>query len=739
MGIINPIHKAPYTDFHDLNLDWIIEVLNEFNNKLTDFVSLATIKYADPIQWDITSQYEANTVVVDSRGNAYLSVRPVPSGVSLDRTEFWTKIGNFDVLWADVKRAITPNDEDHSPAATADRAVNDLVWVNGSLVRVTKAITAGDAYVPGSNCVSSSTNEVLHYLITAFNEGLSAEQTARENADKQLQTAIDTEKQNREDADNQLQTAIDTEKQNREDADNQLQTAIDAEKTARKNADNQLQTAIDAEKTTRKNADNQLQNSINQMQTYVSAPGAGIKANDQSAAAQNTSTLQQLLDAGKTVYFPSGTYYMSAALYMKRGCGLVGENMRDTALVWITACNGIFYDLEYKAPHTYDDIYFTIRIESMALYGVGATKGAGSGIYIRNKTWMVTANQNHEEYRKIKGDSYALECRNSVIRDVIVSGWGIGINSSYYIAYVSIINAFVDTCDLGIDAKFSDSELCNIVVTFCYNGVLCETEANKWCNLAIKMNGWRESYDSTHTITGSRGLHLYGAKRELFCNTEVQECYANGVIVENMSNNIVFSGLLLDANGFKVPVGTEANNIGIQILNGCYNIRGTILATNKNTVKSQRTGIYISDDCGNTDFQYAEYDQQISAWSFGRNTCRSITTAKINNITKLTAANFTNGVDASFASFDGRYLHVAIHGYFSTNVPKGTKFSVASAFGDIPFAALPGNVYRDMYLYNSTDNALVPATYDNTTASVIIQAPVSTAKQINCEVTFDML
>ena len=718
---INPIHKAPYTNFHDLNLDWIIEVLNEFNTKLTNFVSLATIKYADPILWDITSQYEANTVVVDSKGNAYLSVKPVPSGVSLDRTEFWTKIGNFDELWADVKKAITPIDEGHSTTATAARAVNDLVWVNGSLVRVTRAMNAGDAYVPGSNCVSSSTNEVLHYLITALNDGLSAEKQAREDADSNLQTAIDTEKQAREDADSNLQTAIDTEKQAREDADSNLQTAIDTEKQAREDADTQLQ------------------NSINQMQTYVSAPGAGIKANDQSAAAKNTSTLQALLDDGKTVYFPSGTYYMSDALYMKRGCGIIGENMRDTALIWTTASNGIIYDLEYKAPNTYDDIYFTIRIESLALYGVGATHGAGSGIYIRNKTWMVTANQNHEEYRKIKGDSYALECRNSVIRDVIVSGWGIGINSSLYIAYVSIINAFVDTCDLGIDAKFSDSELCNIVVTFCYNGVLCETEANKWCNLAIKMNGWRESYDATHTITGSIALHLYHAKRELFCNTEVQESYANGVVVEQTSNNIVFSGLLLDANGFKVPVGAEANNIGIQLLGGCYNIRGTIIATNKNDVKCQRVGIYVSPDCGNIDLQYAEYEQQISAWTLGRNTCRSITTAKINNITKITATSFTNGADASYASFDGRHLHIAIHGYFIADVPTDTKFSVAPAFGDIPFADLPGNVYRDMYLYNSTNNALVPACYDNTTASVIIKAPVATGKQINCEITFDML
>ena len=718
---INPIHRAPYTNFHDLNLDWIMDELNEFNTKLTNFVSLATIKYANPLQWDITSQYEANTVVVDSHGNAYLSVQPVPSGVSLDRTEFWTKIGNFDELCADVKRAITPNDEGHSPTATAARAVNDLVWVNGSLVRVTKAMNAGDAYVPGSNCVSSSTNEVLHYLINAFNEGLSAEQTAREDADNKLQTAINTEKQAREDADSDLQTAIDTEKQAREDADSDLQTAIDTEKQAREDADTQLQ------------------NSINQMQTYISAPGAGIKANDQSAAAQNTSTLQQLLDAGHTVYFPSGTYYMSDTLYMKRGCGIIGENMRNTAIIWITASDGIIYDLEYKAPNTYDDIYFTIRIESLALYGVGATNGAGSGIYIRNKTWMITANQNHEEYRKIKGDSYALECRNSAIRDIIVSGWSIGINSSLYIAYVSIINAFVDTCDLGIDAKFSDSELCNIVVTFCYKGVLCEAEANKWCNLAIKMNGWRASYDDSHTITGSIALHLYHAKRELFCNTEVQESYANGVVVEQTSNNIVFSGLLLDANGFKVPVGAETNNIGIQLLGGCYNIRGTILATNKNTVKCQRVGIYVSPDCGNIDFQYAEYDQQISAWTLGRPTCRSITTAKINNITKLTATDFTNGADASFASFDGRHLHIAIHGYFIANVPKGTKFSVAPAFGDIPFADLPGNVYRDIYLYNSTDNVLVPASYDNTTASVVINAPVNTGKQINCELTFDML
>lgn len=186
MSIIYPIHKAPYTNFHDLNLDWIIDTLNDFNDRLTNFVSLATIKYADPILWDITSQYEANTVVVDSQGHAYLSVRPVPSGVSLDRTEYWTKIGNFDELFANVKKAITPNDEGHSTTATAARAVDDLVWVNGALVRITRAMSAGDAYVQGSNCVTSSTNEILHYLLAA----LATEKQAREDADTQLQNSV---------------------------------------------------------------------------------------------------------------------------------------------------------------------------------------------------------------------------------------------------------------------------------------------------------------------------------------------------------------------------------------------------------------------------------------------------------------------------------------------------------------------------------------------------------------------
>lgn len=48
----------PYTNFHDLNLDWIVQELEKLTGDVRDFISINAIKYADPIQWDITRQYE---------------------------------------------------------------------------------------------------------------------------------------------------------------------------------------------------------------------------------------------------------------------------------------------------------------------------------------------------------------------------------------------------------------------------------------------------------------------------------------------------------------------------------------------------------------------------------------------------------------------------------------------------------------------------------------------------------
>lgn len=138
--------RWPYTNFHELNLDWILETLKKQDAAIADFISLNSITYADPLQWDITRQYPKNQVVLDTNGDGYLSVQPVPVGVEIDNADYWTKIGNFSELWSTVKLAITAADEGLKTTASADRASGDLVWLNNTLYVCTTAITRGTEY-----------------------------------------------------------------------------------------------------------------------------------------------------------------------------------------------------------------------------------------------------------------------------------------------------------------------------------------------------------------------------------------------------------------------------------------------------------------------------------------------------------------------------------------------------------------------------------------------------------------
>lgn len=147
--------RWPYTDYHNLNLDWILETLKKQDAAIADFISLNSITYANPLQWDITRQYPKNQVVLDTNGDGYLSVQPVPVGVEIDNTDYWTKIGNFSELWSTVKLAITAADEGLKTTASADRASGELVWLNNTLYVCTTAITRGTEY--GTNNTEKTT------------------------------------------------------------------------------------------------------------------------------------------------------------------------------------------------------------------------------------------------------------------------------------------------------------------------------------------------------------------------------------------------------------------------------------------------------------------------------------------------------------------------------------------------------------------------------------------------------
>lgn len=146
---------------YQYDIGWLVDKLLSFETELNTAIDLKTIHYADPIQWDITTQYSPNTVVVDPKtGTAYMSKVPVPAGVLLTNTDYWVVIFNYQRVYDKIMSGVAFNDKDNLNASK-DLLVNDLVWYGGDLYRCTRAIPQGTTYLPGTNLTSTTIADCL--------------------------------------------------------------------------------------------------------------------------------------------------------------------------------------------------------------------------------------------------------------------------------------------------------------------------------------------------------------------------------------------------------------------------------------------------------------------------------------------------------------------------------------------------------------------------------------------------
>lgn len=151
----------PYTNFHELNQDWILSILKKFENELKQAIDYKTIHYADPLQWNITTQYAPNTVVVDENtGIAYISKDAVPSGILLSDKNYWMVIFDYQKIYNKIMSGVAFNEQDNE-TASKDLLVNDLVWYHGDLYRATRAISTGSRYIIGTNLVATTIESLL--------------------------------------------------------------------------------------------------------------------------------------------------------------------------------------------------------------------------------------------------------------------------------------------------------------------------------------------------------------------------------------------------------------------------------------------------------------------------------------------------------------------------------------------------------------------------------------------------
>lgn len=143
------------------DLGWLVETILSFREELDTAIDLKTIHYADPIQWDITTQYSPNTVVVDPKtGTAYMSKIPVPAGIQLDNTDYWVVIFNYQRIYDKIMSGVAFNDKENAEASK-DISKYDFVWYGGDLYQAQRDIPQGSKYVPGVNIVAATIADAL--------------------------------------------------------------------------------------------------------------------------------------------------------------------------------------------------------------------------------------------------------------------------------------------------------------------------------------------------------------------------------------------------------------------------------------------------------------------------------------------------------------------------------------------------------------------------------------------------
>ena len=194
MGVFE---QFPYTNFHDLNLDWILNVIKSLDKKIDAFVQENVLTYADPIQWNITSQYAKNTVVVDPvSGTAYMSIKPVPDGILLTNTNYWQPIFNYKETVTNLKKQIAGIDTEDTGIAPKDIKINDLVWYQNKLYRAIRNIDTGNIVVINTSIspctVEQAIQEIKYSGSLSRNAGENITDNAEENIIRTAKNIIDS-------------------------------------------------------------------------------------------------------------------------------------------------------------------------------------------------------------------------------------------------------------------------------------------------------------------------------------------------------------------------------------------------------------------------------------------------------------------------------------------------------------------------------------------------------------------
>lgn len=163
--------EFPHTRSYEGDLGFVIKKVIELSESYDKFFRYNTIHFADPIEWNITTQYAPFTIVFDTdNGSSYISKQPVPKGITLDNSDYWSFVGPLIVdgyartQIEQILHFIT-NIYESDTTASAVRHAGDFAIIGGELYKITTTINVGETYTEGLNITKTTIENMIPELI----------------------------------------------------------------------------------------------------------------------------------------------------------------------------------------------------------------------------------------------------------------------------------------------------------------------------------------------------------------------------------------------------------------------------------------------------------------------------------------------------------------------------------------------------------------------------------------------
>lgn len=178
-------HRYPGTDLHEIDLGYILTKVQDLDDKIRILYENGTVKFADPVEWNILTNYTAGTIVKEPVTSAfYIAKDNVPSGIQLFNEEYWQSLGLIET--ADYSGEIARLDAEIAiVSGTANTAAQTAQTANAAAQGA--AQTAQSAANTAAAAQQTADN-VSGTAQTALSTAQTAEQTA--NAAQQTANAI---------------------------------------------------------------------------------------------------------------------------------------------------------------------------------------------------------------------------------------------------------------------------------------------------------------------------------------------------------------------------------------------------------------------------------------------------------------------------------------------------------------------------------------------------------------------